>query len=199
MNGPFLSFRLDDLLVLYFIKCDVDFPTYLLCQDNKPMKEKQFETLLLLQASWPDQTSLWFKQTHSFLFIMINDHQFNRHKWQTSSESMSASLRHVYILSHCCPYVHILQLQAIIQFVANIMLLDRKEPFSFPDSSHSSLAPRPIYSEWSKLFPMALASRNGLLRVVSPQKSLREREHGLYLLIQTIAGSLANSPVAKQM
>lgn len=46
---------------------------------------------------------------------------------------------------------------------------------------------------------MALASRNGLLHVVSPQKSLSVQEHRLYLLIQIIQANLANFPVKSTM
>lgn len=80
----------------------------------------------------------------------------------------------------------------------NIMLLDRKESFSISDSLHSSLTARPIYSKRPKLIPMAVTSRNGLFHVVSPQKSLPEQEHRLYL-IQIITRGLTNSPVTKHM
>lgn len=66
--------------------------------------------------------------------------------------------------------------------------------FFFSDSLHSSLAARPIYSKRPKLIPMAWTSRNALLHVVSPEKSLPEQEHGLYLLIQIIAGNLTKRP-----
>lgn len=69
--------------------------------------------------------------------------------------------------------------------------------FFFSNSLHSFLAARSIYSKYSEMIPMA--SRNGLLHIVSPQKSPSVQEHGLHLVIQMIQGNLSNFPVAQYM
>lgn len=132
----------------------------------------------------------------------------------TTINSKSAFLRHtVWRLAHSLwwTFTHIWTLMpspymftycgsrpSFIQFLVNITA-QTKEVFFFlfSNSLHSFLAARSIYSKYSKTIPMA--SRNGLLHIVSPQKSPSVQENGLHLAIQIIQGSLSNFPVAQYM
>lgn len=110
---------------------------------------------------------------------MINDNQFNRHMGQTSSPSLSAFLRHTKAMNACIYTITGCTSLVDHHSVSCKHHVAGQEGVFFPlsDSLHSSSAVRPIYSKWPELIPMASTSRNGLLHVVSPQKSLTEQQH----------------------
>lgn len=131
------------------------------------------------------QQTTWQKQTPIFLFITTNADQSKGLDGKNyTDKKTNIQKEHFTVLSQTSP--HSQTVTAISLLPVYFMSSDRREYFSLWDSLHSSPAARPIYSQRPEPILMASTSRNGLLRAVSPQKSLPEWEHGRYLLIQII-------------
>lgn len=136
--------------------------------------------------------------------VLYSPRQMMISSTDTTSNSKSAFLRHtVWMLAHSLSwtFTHIWTLKPSpymftycgsrpsFSFLQTSLPKREKSFFSFSNSLHSFLAARSIYSKYSETIPMA--SRDGLLHIVSPQKSPSVQEGGLNLVIQIIQGNLS--------